>query len=226
MAKEKNTTERQIPLDLFHFPSHSGDDFMISACNKSAVDLIRLWPTWAAHGVILVGAEASGKSHLSAIWAEKAKATMINAKDLSTNLENYISNPRNVIIENIHLLEDEKALFHLYNFCREEGFNILCTSSILIKDLGFTLADLRSRLLSLPIAEIGPPDEILLETIMAKQFTDRQIMVDQPVIHFLVNRMERSFKMAERLVRAVDKASLSHKRRITKPLAKTVLESL
>jgi len=38
--------------------------------------------------------------------------------------------------------------------------------------------------------------------------------------------MERSFKTAELLVDALDKASLSHQRRITKPLAKTVLEAL
>jgi chromosomal replication initiation ATPase DnaA len=226
MSNPSKPNEQQIPLNLFHFPSHSGDDFMISDCNKSAVDLVQLWPNWPAHGAIIVGAPASGKSHLAAIWAEKAGAITIKAEALSNLLEKTMATNKSVVVENIQKLNDEQSLFHLYNFCREEGHDILCTSTILAKNLELTLADLRSRLLCLPVCEIGPPDEILLKTIMAKQFADRQILVEPNVINFLVNRMERSFQTAKNLVKALDKASLSHKRRITKPLAKTVLESL
>ena len=58
---------------------------------------------------------------------------------------------------------------------------------------------------------------------MLKLFKDRQILVENGVLDYLVVRMERSFEEALRLVNLLDKEALAEKNRITIPLASRVL---
>ena len=58
---------------------------------------------------------------------------------------------------------------------------------------------------------------------MLKLFKDRQILVENGVLDYLVVRMERSFEEALRLVNRLDKEALAEKNRITIPLASRVL---
>lgn len=59
-----------------------------------------------------------------------------------------------------------------------------------------------------------------------KLFADRQLGVDEAVIGFLVNRIERSFAAARDIVAKIDAASLSARRRVTVPLAAEALNQV
>ena len=83
------------------------------------------------------------------------------------------------------------------------------------EDWHVELPDLRSRLrLATPVA-LGAPEDELLRQVLVKLFADRQLLVDKPVIDYLIARMERSLSAAVRLVDALDRAALSAGRRIT-----------
>jgi chromosomal replication initiation ATPase DnaA len=78
----------------------------------------------------------------------------------------------------------------------------------------------------LPIAQIAPPDEALLQAVLVKLFLDRQLAVEPDVIGYLVVRMERSMAAANEIAAEVDRLGLAMRRRITKQLAQTALKNL
>jgi chromosomal replication initiation ATPase DnaA len=75
-------------------------------------------------------------------------------------------------------------------------------------------------------AELGTPDDRLIEALLVKHFADRQLRVGPEVVRFLLARMERSFTAAQDLVAAIDQSALAAHREITVPLARAVLERL
>jgi len=123
------------------------------------------------------------------------------------------------------LLHDERALFHLLNLSRERGFDILLTARSLPGGWPVALQDLRSRLRSLPFAQISPPDDALLRAILVKLFDDRQLSAPPAVIDYLLRRMDRSVAAAADLVARMDKAALAERRRITARFAARFVET-
>lgn len=75
----------------------------------------------------------------------------------------------------------------------------------------------------MPVVEIAAPDDALLEAVLRKRFDDRQLGVEQPVIDYMVSRMDRSFAALEAAVQRLDELALSRKRAVTVPLAREVL---
>jgi chromosomal replication initiation ATPase DnaA len=72
---------------------------------------------------------------------------------------------------------------------------------------------------------VKAPDDHLLRALLVKLFTDRQIAVDEPLIGYLVSRIERSFAAARNVVRQLDTEALRRKRPLTKTLAAEILRS-
>ena len=83
---------------------------------------------------------------------------------------------------------NEEALLHLFNWTREQGGSLLIAALSEPTRWEIKLGDLSSRLLSLPLVRIGSPDDQLLAAVMAKQFADRQIEVEEGVFRYLTSR--------------------------------------
>lgn len=98
--------------------------------------------------LVLTGPSGSGKSHLAAIWAERAHAWTLPAAELGTDAIQHLISNGALVIEDIDRTErlDEAALFHLLNRARERACPILLTSGTGIDALGLATPDLRSRL--------------------------------------------------------------------------------
>ena len=75
-----------------------------------------------------------------------------------------------------------------------------------------------------PQIEIGQPDDRLLGDLIVKLLGDRGIVAPPELPDYLVPRIERSYVAATRVVDLLDRAMLSHHRRITVPMAKRTLE--
>lgn len=214
---------QQYILDFPVLQSHSTDDFVIGSCNKLAAEFVQLWPNWPAHALVIAGEEASGKTHLANIFQEKSGATLLQGRDLSEDKIPGFS--ANVIVENADMDTDEAALFHLFNWTRDNKGFLLLTAKTPPSKWKVGLKDLSSRLQSTQLVTLERPSEDILGATMAKQFSDRQIMVDDRVISFLLKRIERSFSAVKTVVSKMDTLSLREKSRITVPLAKKVLEN-
>ncbi|ODA66459.1 hypothetical protein A7A08_02582 [Methyloligella halotolerans] len=216
----------QLVLDLPHRAALGADDFLVSDCNRLAVELIDAWPEWNAPAQLLVGPPASGKTHLVRVWQARSDATSLTGA--ADELAAVEAAPRS----SAFVLEDadggrfgEKALFHLLNVVKEGGHFLLLTARQPPRRWGIDLPDLRSRLNALPLADMGTPDGPLLKTVMLKQFADRQLNVEPKVLEYLALHVDRSLEAAARAVEAVDQAALGSGRKISRQLAAEALRT-
>lgn len=186
----------------------------MSGCNQEAHQWIMRWPDWSSYAVIVYGPIGSGKTHLGHIWTARAKAQI--QPRLISDLKG------NALIDHIETIEP-KMLLHFLNLAKENGWSLLLTSVAAPKKLPFTLPDLTSRLLALPATPIAPPDDEALAAVMRKQFSDRQLKVDEEVIAYIAPRIERSFSKISELVEILDRASLADRKNITIPFVRKTL---
>jgi len=208
----------QLPLDLHLAPRFGEQDFLETSANAEALALVRLWPDWPRHMLLLTGPPGSGKSHLGAIWSARSGARIFAGRDINA------ASPPALAAEPALLLEDaeqapEKELFHLLNLVSESGADLMLTADRAPDNWGLRTPDLLSRLRRMTHAEIAAPDEGFLRTILVKLFDDRQIRVEETTIDYLVARMERSLAAATRLVAALDREGLARGRPVTRALA-------
>lgn len=214
----------QLSLALAHTPSHRREDFVAGPSNVAALRMIERWPDWPSPLVLLSGPTGSGKTHLVHIWAAQSGAEIVRARDLAEERVPSIEAAGAVAIEDVDgEAVPQQVLFHLINRVGEGGGSLLLTSRDPSDAWKVSLPDLRSRLrLAAPVA-LGPPDDALLRTVLVKLFTDRQLLVEKPVIDYLLSRMERSLSAAIALVEALDGEALAAGRRITRPMAAGIL---
>ncbi len=187
----------QLPLPLAYRPATGAADFVHAAANADAVAWLAGPPRART---LLVGPPASGKTHLGRLFVAQHAATLLDDADRM----------------------DQETLFHAWNAATDAA-PLLFTARSLPRTW-VTLPDLASRLAATPTLVIGPPDEGLLASLLVKQFADRGLRVDAPVVAFVVRRIERSFAAVAETVAALDAAALERGREVTVPLVRTVLE--
>jgi chromosomal replication initiation ATPase DnaA len=215
---------RQLPLDLPHRPNYADEDFLAAPSNAKALALLRLWPEWPHRLLLLTGPQGSGKSHLGAIWARRAGATILPAQKLDLAALPDLAGAPALLVEDADeppLRETE--LFHLINLAMEQGTFLLLTARKAPDAWGLRTKDLLSRLRRAPMVALEQPDEGFLRAILVKLFHDRQIKVEANLIDFLVPRLERSFAAAQAIVAALDAEGLARGRPVTRALAAELL---
>ena len=217
-------TPAQLPLDLPHRAALGAEDFLVSDCNLAAVRLIDAWPNWQDHVQLLIGPAASGKTHLARVWQALSVAEALEPETLGIEVIDTMTTGTPLVVEDADRSPyDEKALFHLLNLARENRLFVLLTAQRAPSRWGVNLPDLKSRLNAAPVVEIGAPDEALIQTVMLKHFTDRQLDIDPKVLTYLALHVDRSLAAAAAAVAAVDRVALATGRKINRQL---VIEAL
>ncbi|MCK6419015.1 MAG: DnaA/Hda family protein [Alphaproteobacteria bacterium] len=219
---------QQIPFDWGARSAQGREDFLIGPANRDAVAWIDRWPDWPAPCLIIHGPAACGKSHLAAVWAEQAQAVSIKAEALMLGSAEILADAsHHAVIDGldpwIGTAEAETTLFHLYNLFREEKRSLLLTMRMSPTQAPFALPDLASRMRAAPAAQIQPPDDDLLSSLLVKLFHDRQIEATPDMIRYVLPRMERSFVAAHHLIDAADRMALAQKRPVSITLLRDVL---
>ncbi|MFL6857262.1 MAG: HdaA/DnaA family protein, partial [Allosphingosinicella sp.] len=118
---------------------------------------------------------------------------------------------------------DEEALFHAWNQAQQTRRPLLVVADAPAPLWNIALPDLRSRLAATPHVEIGEPDDALVAGLVMKLLGDRGVAVPPELPAFLVPRIERSYVAVQQVVDALDRAALSHHRRMTVAMAKRAL---
>ena len=217
---------RQLAFALPHAESFTRDDFLEGPANAAGLALIDSWPDWPNRIMLLVGPEGSGKSHLAAIWAEQAGARAISAHALTATAVPGALATGALVLEDLRSSDvDERALFHLLNLAREDGAFVLITARTAPAAFAIELRDLRSRLRALPTVSLLPPDDQLFRALIVKFCADRQLAIDETVVGYLTNRIERSYAAVRRAVELLDAEALRLGRPISRALAAEVLRT-
>jgi len=219
----------QLPFDFAATPSYADEDFLIAASNAAAHGWVQRWPDWPGRGLAIFGPSGCGKTHLGQIWRRRAPAAQATGSDIER------AEPPAILGDAAALLIDdltpsalssaaEQHLFHLYNLLAErQGHLVICADEAPAR-WPVRLADLRSRLNALPAVAIEQPDDGLLQMLLAKLFSDRQLTVDSGVIEYASRRIERSFAAARKLVDDLDRAALTAQRKPSLALLRELLQ--
>jgi chromosomal replication initiation ATPase DnaA len=212
---------RQLRLKLRRTVSHARTAFIASPTNAEAIAALDAWPAWHGGCLALVGPEGTGKTHLSRDWAARAGAIIIEGE--AAALAHVAGRP--VLVDDADRLASGEMLFHLINMAGLAGGGLLLTARTLPQTWPTPVPDLRSRLNALPVAEIRPPDDVVLEGVLRKFFRERSIRPAEDVYPYLLRRIERSVPAALDIVGRLDEAADAEQRDITRLLARQILEA-
>jgi chromosomal replication initiation ATPase DnaA len=211
---------RQLAFALPHAESLTRDNFLEGPANAAALALVDAWPEWPNRIMVLVGPEGSGKSHLAAIWAERAGARATSAHALTAADVPAELATGALVLEDLRAAAfDERALFHLLNLAREDEAFVLITARLPPAALEIELRDLRSRLRAVPVVFLLPPDDHLVRALIVKFCADRQLAVDEQVVSDLATRLERSYAAVRQAIELLDSEGLRLGRPVTRALA-------
>ncbi len=214
----------QLPLNLPLEPRFGREDFLVSPSNETAWEMFERWPAWPGRMILLLGPTGSGKSHLAAIWAKRARARVLSAASLPLADLPAIAAAGAVLVEDAdRARQAETELFHLINLLQASEGYLAVTARSWPDAWGVQTKDLLSRLRLAPAIEISEPDDALIRAVLVKHFIDRQLVVDTSVVEYLAVRIERSLDAARNVVELLDKTSLAAGRAITRPMAAEVL---
>ena len=214
---------RQLVLELPHRQALGRDDFLVTGSNTAAVALIDHWPDWPARAAMIIGPPGSGKSHLVEVWRQRSKATRVQATDVKVETAPEILLSGAAAIEDAAPPLNERGLFHLLNFAKQQGSSILLTAETRPEHWKIALPDLASRLNAIPVLEILPPDDALLRGVLVKLFFDRQIAAAESTISFMLARMPRSLGAARLLVAEIDRRAMEERAEVTRPFVAKVM---
>jgi chromosomal replication initiation ATPase DnaA len=182
--------------------------------------MLDAWPRWPGGCLALVGPEGVGKTHLARAWAEDARAVVLDR----AKPEVAAAAGRPALLEDVDQGMEDEALLHLINQAAQDGAGLLLTARRPPAAWAAELADLRSRLNALMVAEIAPPDDEVLSGVLKTFFRERNIRPHEDVYPYLLRRMERSIPGAREIVRRLDETEDGVMRPISRVLARRILE--
>ena len=191
----------QIALPLDWPVAEKDEDFLVSDANRAAFDHFKRWSLWPVMATILTGPRKSGRSLLGRIFVRKTGGRLFDdAED-----------------------HDEETLFHAWNEAQEKRRPLLLIADAPPPVWQVKLPDLRSRLAATSHVRIEQPDDRLLGDLVLKLLGDRGVAAPPELPEFLVPRIERSYVAVQQVVDVLDRAMLSHRRRMTVPMARRAL---
>ena len=213
---------------IFKFPfskKYYEHDFFVSSNNFSAYKLIEGWPTWPGKWLNIFGASGSGKTHLAKILEKKINnVKLIEAKKISNETLQELNSIDCLIIDDFDNNIDEKLFYSILNQSKQLDNYLLINSVHLIKNMKFSLEDLKSRINSFLYIGIELPTDDLLKVIISKTLSDKQITLNPKISNFIVNNVERSYEKIFKFLKDVDELSLSTGKSINIHLIKKVLD--
>lgn len=194
------------------------EDFVVSRSNLDAVRMLEAWPHWRAGCLVLVGPAGCGKSHLAGVWRGRVGA-------VESGLAPAAGDPDSPVLwEDADRGFDDQRMFHLIERAAHPGAGLLLTARRPPMEWPCALPDLRSRLNALPVAEIGAPDDTVLEALLRRFFDARHIRPQADLFAYLLARMERSAEAAQALVARIDDEALARGVAVSRVLARQILE--
>ena len=175
------------------FPStttFTRENYVVGACNSDAHRWLDAWPMWSGSiGALILGEPHSGKTHLSHTFLEKNPNTRI------LNGPTCIEHHPFDLTESLFVIDNADCvpaswLFHFFNHVKDNGTQFVMTMSQPYQEW-CDLADLSSRLATLPLFTLNLPDDVLMLALLRKNLADRGVHVEENVLTYLVQHMDR-----------------------------------
>ena len=213
---------------VFKFPfkaKYFQQDFYVSSNNFSAYKLVESWPNWPGKWLNIFGTSGSGKTHLSVILEKKIKKIkLVEAININNQVIEQLNLIDCLIIDNYHNNIDEELFYSILNQSKQLDNYIVVNSVQPIKELNLNLKDLKSRLNSFIYIGIDLPTDDLLQVIISKSFSDKQINLNPKISDYIIKNVDRSYEKMFKFLKDIDELSLSSGKSININLIKKVLK--
>ncbi len=213
---------RQLILELLPEEAPCFDNFVVGG-NSEALTGLAAWlaPESREVCLYLCGEPGAGKTHL---LHASAGCYLDAASDPDLH---SLGDERGIhAIDEIEALSEigQIALFNLFNRLRASGGRLLVAARQPPLQLKLR-EDLRTRLGSGLIYRLQALTDAEKITALAAQATSRGLRLPAGALDYLLARAPRDMRSLSALLAALDRYSLEHKRAITLPLLREVLQS-
>ena len=212
--------------NIFNFDKNKNfnyEDYFVSKSNYFAFEILQKWPKWEKNILNIYGENFSGKTHLSKIFLNKNNGLMIYEKDINDEIFKKLKLYENIILDGFNYKTNEKLLYSIFNLIDSENKFLIINSINPINEMDFQLKDLVSRAKNCLFAKIENPDDELMNAIILKNFSDRQIKIDNKLIDYIAKRIDRSYSKISQFIYKIDELSLKKKKPIDFKIIKEIL---
>jgi chromosomal replication initiation ATPase DnaA len=216
-------TARPSPADQMRLPlqrdlADGAEGFVVSDCNRAAVEALADWPNLIGGVMAICGPAGCGKSRLGQNWAERVGAVAIQGCEAAL-IDPLVLDGRPVLLDPAQGV-DEETLFHLINLAQAPGGALLLIARSAPSSWEAALPDLRSRLDAVISVPMEVPDDAVLSAMLKARFAERGIRPQKDVVPYLLRRIDRSAAAAAEVVERLDALH----RPVTRALAREVVE--
>tara|TARA_Y100000590_G_scaffold237442_1_gene267236 strand:- start:151 stop:810 length:660 start_codon:yes stop_codon:yes gene_type:complete len=214
---------------ILKFPSKKAylkDDFYVSSSNQEAYDFVNSWPKWIKRIINIFGPSGSGKTHIITILKSKTTVLEIDASKLNDKIFFQFKTKEVLILDNLTEKIDENLLYSIWNAAIQDNKYLLITSNKPVSEFNYKLPDLKSRMRDIISLGIKLPSDDLIGVILAKNFSDKQMVVEKKHIDYIIKRIDRSYEKISQFVLTLDKYSLKKGSSFNLKLIKEVLNMI
>ena len=213
---------RQLILELMPEAAPSLDNFVIGG-NGEALTGLAAWlaPENREPSLLLWGETGAGRTHLL-----RASTACYTDAAANPDLANIGDNPVFHAVDNVEALSarGQIALFNLFNRVRAAGTRLLASASLPPQQLPLR-EDLRTRLGSGLIYRLQALTDAEKIAALGAQAAARGLRLPPDALAYLFARAPRDMRSLAAFLVALDRYSLEHKRPITLPLLREVLQT-
>lgn len=225
LAPHPTLPMRQLLLELIPAAAPSLDNFVVGS-NGEALTGLAAWlaPACRESSLLLWGEAGAGKTHLlRACAAEYASYTDAAA---DPDLAGCGENQSVQVVDNVEALsaKGQIALFNLFNRVKAAGARLLTAASQPPRQLQLR-EDLRTRLGSGLIYRLQALTDEEKVAALGAQASARGLRLPPDALAYLFARAPRDMRSLAAFLAALDRYSLEHKRPITLPLLREVLQT-
>lgn len=216
---------RQLILDLLPEASPSLENF-VAGSNAEVLTGLAAWlaPTRHEPLFFLWGDAGAGKSHLLQA-CQACQASYLDAQ-LDADLSGISPDSSWHAVDNVEALSEigQIALFNLINRLPAHAGRLLAAASVPPLRLAVR-EDLRTRLASGLLYRLQPLSDAEKLAALAEQARARGLVLPPDAFNYLFSRAPRDMRSLAALLATIDRYSLEHKRPVTLPLLREILQT-
>ncbi|WP_158805888.1 MULTISPECIES: chromosomal replication initiator DnaA [unclassified Acidisoma] len=215
---------RQLALPFAHAPRFRAEDFIAAPSNAEARAWLDRRTSWPGGRLAIYGDEGSGKSHLLHLWAARQNAVQLSGPALRILPKPGETGP--LVIDDADAAPDEAILLHLLNLAAEDARPVLLAGRLAPAHWPVRLPDLASRLRAISAVLLKPAEDDLLQALLARLLSDRQLLLPESLQVWMLTRLPRHPAALREAVARLDRQTLAEGRRVTRAGAAAVLAEI
>jgi chromosomal replication initiation ATPase DnaA len=201
---------------------------VVTPANQATVSIVRQPFKWPTPVFCVTGPQRCGLTTLLQAWCEETGGVYFDAnrftKLKSAQLDEFAG--KFVAVDNADkVVANEKLLILINQISKEDG-RLLLSSSSSPSQWPVKSADLKSRLNSMSVLEILPPDEAMLTGRLRAAAARHYLKLEPEVISYLAPRLDLTYEAIEAFAEKLSHGVTTTGRAPSVPLAKEVLEAM